>query len=792
MQLSNSPGKLVLPFASSGNKNAIPVNSQIGITPGAASLADGFPPLTMTPVAAGGVPPSGLDMNGILYEMSAIVRWANAGGGYPYDADFASSDDVGGYPKGARVLRADGSGYWFNTVDNNETDPDSGAAEGWVPDFTSGAATVPMASANVTLTPVQYGKPIIIITGTLTGNLNLVFPAIADEWSIINITTGAFYVTCKTSTGVGIKLSPDFVGNIVCDGVDVKSGQTGNDVWVIGSSGAVDDASKLTAALSICKSDGRRLRGVGAFTLLSTVNFREVDVDMQDAAIDVAHAGIGILIGGNANSGDNPPQRFGTVTRSVGSDSTTTPTIRAIGVKGQQIHVEFTSYFQVYADTHSVGETALRNLDYSSAYSSYWIKFATTVELTNNPANAGGAANSDPGGTVQWITENQFYLNRTANILINGTYAHNHNKFHNGTLEGTATINVDRGTDNWFKGMRFEAGPTTISFGTNSQRNVVECTWISSRYPSSVGVGISPLPNATITDNGLYNFVINGYEHLQRRNVIARASIEDPIYNNRVGLDSLRATYLQRVGAAGGSATLTYSAFQPVKAGDVYEFSSYAFNSGDTVQYRPALLFFDSSMKPVASAAGFVASPTLTTVSGNSVTTGSGAQSFNAAITAAAEAGATFVRAEWRSSSGQTVNGRARILEITRAAHYDWTGKANTAPEQAPRVVSAVPTQSFVPQGFQLNKSDGTAIYICSFSLDTATTGSVTSGATSVDVVSATGVTVGDIIGVNLDNRDTHWTTVASVTGLTIGLTDALPSAAASNSRTVFNRWATK
>ena len=81
MQLSNSPGKLVLPFASAGNKNSIPVDSQIGITPGAASLADGFPPLTMTPVTAGGVPPTGPDMNGILFELSAVVRWANAGGG---------------------------------------------------------------------------------------------------------------------------------------------------------------------------------------------------------------------------------------------------------------------------------------------------------------------------------------------------------------------------------------------------------------------------------------------------------------------------------------------------------------------------------------------------------------------------------------------------------------------------------------------------------------------------------------------------------------------------------------
>jgi len=223
MQLSNIPGKLVLPFANGGGKSTIPVASQIGITAGAASLTDGFPPLTRTPIAAGGVPPSGLDMNGILYEMSAIIRWANAGGGYPFDGTFAADTNVGGYPKGARIMRTDGTGYWFNTVENNVTDPEGAgaAAAGWVPDYTNGAASVPMASASVTLTPSQYGKPVIVITGTLTANLNLIFPAIVGEWSILNNTTGGYTVTGKTATGVGVPLQP--VDRIVCDGTDMHS-----------------------------------------------------------------------------------------------------------------------------------------------------------------------------------------------------------------------------------------------------------------------------------------------------------------------------------------------------------------------------------------------------------------------------------------------------------------------------------------------------------------------------------------------------------------------------------------
>ena len=209
MQLINSPKKIVLPWASAGAKNEIPVESQIGITAGAGSYTDGYPPLTRTPIEAGGKGPSGLDTNGILYALSAITRWASAGAGYPYDAVFAADSNVGGYPKGARILRTDGAGYWLNTADGNTANPEASdsLAAGWVPDFTSGAAFVAMTSANVTLTPVQYGKSIIVISGLLTTDLSLIFPNIAREWAVINNTTGAHTITCKTLAGSGVAIA---------------------------------------------------------------------------------------------------------------------------------------------------------------------------------------------------------------------------------------------------------------------------------------------------------------------------------------------------------------------------------------------------------------------------------------------------------------------------------------------------------------------------------------------------------------------------------------------------------
>lgn len=222
MQQSNAPAKLVLPFANSGAKNTIPVASQIGITPGAASLTDGFPPLTRTPLVAGGVPPSGLDMNGVLFALAAIDRWSNAGGRYPYDAVFATDVEVAGYPKGAVVLRSDGEGGWLNTVDNNETDPETGGA-GWVPDFQYGITNVTMTNANVTLTALQAGRPIVIISGLLTANLNLILPNYVKTWSIINKTTGAFSITVKTLAGTGVTVTQSSASEVYGDGVNIET-----------------------------------------------------------------------------------------------------------------------------------------------------------------------------------------------------------------------------------------------------------------------------------------------------------------------------------------------------------------------------------------------------------------------------------------------------------------------------------------------------------------------------------------------------------------------------------------
>lgn len=130
MLLSDIPVKFNIPWANSAvpgtGVRAIPTASQIGTQPGAASLTDGFPPLNFIPVGAGGIPPFGQDMNGILKQITSWIRWNSAGGPIKFDSAYAGF--VGGYPANAVVLSTSGHAWYENLVNGNAVDPNAGGA----------------------------------------------------------------------------------------------------------------------------------------------------------------------------------------------------------------------------------------------------------------------------------------------------------------------------------------------------------------------------------------------------------------------------------------------------------------------------------------------------------------------------------------------------------------------------------------------------------------------------------------------------------------------------------------
>lgn len=112
-------------FAQLGQRNVIPETTN-NIT-GAAGYNQGFGEINMLPEGAGGIPPDGKDMNGILYELSAAIQFSQAGRYFPFNQDFANA--IGGYDKGAIVAsQSDLSVAYQSTIDANSVAPPSA---GW-------------------------------------------------------------------------------------------------------------------------------------------------------------------------------------------------------------------------------------------------------------------------------------------------------------------------------------------------------------------------------------------------------------------------------------------------------------------------------------------------------------------------------------------------------------------------------------------------------------------------------------------------------------------------------------
>lgn len=327
MKLASRPARVPVPFADQGTKNAIPVNSQIGVKDGAASYTDGFPPLTMTPIAAGGIPPAGGDFNGILNAITQSVRWACAGGQYAYDGAFSTA--IGGYPKGALIQNAVGDVIWLNTADDNKTNPDTGT--GWSPAIRYGLTTVALAGSNVTLTPAQAAKETIVLTGALTANVQLIMPAWVETWLIVNNTTGNFTVSVKPAAGSGVNLAASTSSQVYGDGTniyygalmvrnnlaEIKAAGTNSQTAARGNIGCGTVATKDVTTSSYDTTAGRVQKvgdyGQGTATGLTLLN------SIFDIACTGKYSALGVGAGASATQG--MPANSGNTRFSVEADN---------------------------------------------------------------------------------------------------------------------------------------------------------------------------------------------------------------------------------------------------------------------------------------------------------------------------------------------------------------------------------------------------------------------------------------------------------------------------------------
>lgn len=86
-----------------------------------------------------------------------------------------------------------------------------------------GVTSLSLTNANVTLTDSQAQALRIILTGSLSANITIFFPAIGGEWLVYNNTTGSYTVTFKTVAvgSVGVETPQGYRSAIGADGTDV-------------------------------------------------------------------------------------------------------------------------------------------------------------------------------------------------------------------------------------------------------------------------------------------------------------------------------------------------------------------------------------------------------------------------------------------------------------------------------------------------------------------------------------------------------------------------------------------
>lgn len=117
------PDLILTPFADDaapGYVDSIPETLPPGADPQYASWSQGFPPVTMTPLAAGGIPPRGQSFNGVLKAISEHTVFLGGGGQYRWDSGYVAAN--GGYAIGDVIQSNDGLNSYVSLVNSNTDD----------------------------------------------------------------------------------------------------------------------------------------------------------------------------------------------------------------------------------------------------------------------------------------------------------------------------------------------------------------------------------------------------------------------------------------------------------------------------------------------------------------------------------------------------------------------------------------------------------------------------------------------------------------------------------------------
>lgn len=577
----------------------------------------------------------------------------------------------------------------------------------------------------------------------------------------------------------------------------------------IETGGGTNDTAAINLAIAACLASNATLTAPPGkcFRITSALDMRGIEeIDFRGQIyVDNVIGGPAVVIGGFSNGGSRKKFYFNEI-HDGGSRiaAPANPLLRVFGLKGSFIEVPACRYVEIYADNAVSGGG-------SNAYNLFL--FGQVYKLQLKGADA-----------ASWINENEFRGGRHSVLNIGTTTTenlHNHNVWTFPVFEGQIQINIQAGFINWIKNCRFEGvdvAGSAITFSAVSFQNYILSDYDTAPFGGQLPTNIiNPIyvsdagANNILgrTSDTLYNkvdlFTLDARTQMLIDGTLGDAGSrtttnqrglfdrnKTPWFSEAVGmvpgLDYIKFTYSFR--------DIYQSEMIPASVGDAYGITFET--TTDAIRY--SIEVFDANYAPLG--AEGVGGPY---IAGSSLTysgTGRYTVTGNLAPTNTAASGAYGIgvrRSEVKYVRITLATGN--VAALLRAARVFLMAKPNGA-AQTRQVAAAskdiitmnlpsVPTGGYVGKGTMVSDDDGSSIYICTFNYETTLNGALAGGATSVTVTAAGSIANSDVVGILLNDGSTHWSAVSALAGATFTVA-ALPSAAASGNKVVFNRWATK
>jgi hypothetical protein len=172
-------------------------------------------------------------------------------------------------------------------------------------------------SGILTLTGTQLNRIAYNLTGTLTGNREIVVPASIQQYWITNSTSGAYTLTVKTAAVAGIVVPSGEARILYCNGTNVVVGQTSTGIAT--PIPVADGGTGATTASGARVNLGATSIGVGVFTAANTADalttlggttvgqnvFTAVDAAAAQTALGGTATGKALFTAANALNGRN-------------------------------------------------------------------------------------------------------------------------------------------------------------------------------------------------------------------------------------------------------------------------------------------------------------------------------------------------------------------------------------------------------------------------------------------------------------------------------------------------------